>query len=315
LGKHWPALEVDVAGQADRVLVIVDDFGPTAIEEIDEIDEIRARLRIFFATSAERDAATAALQPQFHVSPINIPDDDWARRSQENLTPITVGQITVVPPWHVESPASAREYHERATARLAEAPKARRRRGPSHESRATSPEPITIVIAPSMGFGTGHHATTRLCLAALQAIDVTGAFVLDVGTGSGVLAIAAVRLGAARAVGLDDDPDAIQSAHENLALNPTPRSGQTVTFIVGDLMTLALPPAAVVTANLTGALLVRAAGRLQLAVRPGGVLIVGGLLAHERDEVLRALTGVDLTLIGEAEEDGWTTFTVRLMSK
>ena len=215
-----------------------------------------------------RDDAVVALQPQFRVSPVDVPDDDWARRSQENLKPITVGRITVAP-------------RERPPSQLVTT---RRPRATGHRHR-----PITIVIVPSMGFGTGHHATTRLCLAALQAIDVTGAFVLDVGTGSGVLAIAAVQLGAARALGVDDDPDAIQSANENLALNPAPHPGQTVTFAVGDLMTLALPPADVVTANLTGALLIRAAGRLRQAVRPGGVLIVSGLLVHERDEVLRAL--------------------------
>jgi ribosomal protein L11 methyltransferase len=285
--KTWPALDIQSRAQSDLVLALVDDFRPTALEELD------AGVRIFFATSTDRDRAASALQPQFQVSPTDVPDDDWARRSQENLTPITVGRITVAPPWHVEPLATSPAF------------------------RATSHEPpVTIVIVPSMGFGTGHHATTRLCLAALQTIDLTRAYVLDVGTGSGVLAIAAVQLGAACALGLDDDPDAIQSANENLALNPPPSPSQSVTFIVADLMTLELPAADVVTANLTGALLIRAAGRLRQAIGPGGMLIVSGLLVGERDEVLRAFSGLkdEIVVIGEDEEDGWITFTARKLS-
>jgi ribosomal protein L11 methyltransferase len=157
-----------------------------------------------------------------------------------------------------------------------------------------------------MGFGTGHHVTTRLCLEALQAIDLRDRTVLDVGTGSGILAIAADRLGAARAVGIDTDADAIQSARENLALNP---DAAHVAFEVADLTASALPDADIVVANLTGALLVRSAPRLAAAVHEQGMLIVSGLLAHERDEVVAALSG--LSLIWEREDEGWVGLAVK----
>lgn len=272
--KNWPAIDVDPAAEIDLLLAEVDDFSPTAIEEVE------SRLRIFFTSVGDRDRAAIALRPRFRVSPIDVADDDWARRSQETLMPVTVGRIRVAPPWHVGLPA-------------------------------TSHEPTTIVIAPSMGFGTGHHATTRLCLAALQAIDLTGLSVLDAGTGSGVLAMAAASLGAASALGLDDDPDALQSAAENLALNPGLRA-ERLTFVIGDLMKLPLPQADVVTANLTGGLLIRAAWRLGEAVKPGGVLIMSGLQNEERDDVWRAFAGFELT--AEAEEGGWTTITARRLS-
>jgi ribosomal protein L11 methyltransferase len=279
--KTWPAIDVEPGAQIDLLLAEVDDFHPTAIEEVEN------RLRIFFTAPADRDRAAHALQEKFHASPVNVGDDDWARRSQENLTPITVGRIVVAPPWH--HPAT------------------------DHQPEAASHEPlITLVIAPSMGFGTGHHATTRLCLAALQQIDVAAAEVLDFGTGSGVLAMAAVHLGAAHALGVDDDPDAIQSAVESLALNPDLPAGRIV-FVVGDLMTMEVPAADVVTANLTGGLLIRASGRLRQAVKPGGLLIMSGLETTERDQVWRAFDGFEQ--LSEAEEAGWSTITARRLSK
>ena len=160
-----------------------------------------------------------------------------------------------------------------------------------------------------MGFGTGHHATTRLCLAALQSIDLRDKFVLDVGTGSGLLAIAAVKLGAAGAFGIDDDADAIQAANENIVINNV----TNVEFRVSDLMKDTLPRADVVVANLTGALLVRAASRLLHAVRPGGVLIISGILATERDEIRRAFANQGIvTDVQEAGDDAeWLAFTLK----
>ncbi len=273
MDKRWPALDVYGDSQDERGFFIADDYAPAAVQEIE------GGLRFFFTNANDRDQAANALRPFLRVSPVDVEDEDWARRSQENLTPISVGRIVVAPPWYAQATGDR--------------------------------PPATIVIAPSMGFGTGHHATTRLCLAALQEIDLTDAEVLDLGTGSGVLAMAAVHLGAAHALGVDDDQDAIQSAVESLALNPGLPAGR-ILFVVGDLMTMEVPVADVVTANLTGGLLIRAAARLRQALKPGGVLIMSGLQVHERDEVWRAFTGLELE--AEAAEDGWITFTARRLS-
>jgi ribosomal protein L11 methyltransferase len=254
-----------IGGDTDLVLAAADDYSPTAVEERDN------SLRIFFATPDARHRAADTLSSRFTVSSVDVDDEDWARRAQP-MTPITVGRITVVP----ALPAS-----------------------PAH------PASSTIVIPPSMGFGTGHHATTRLCLAALQTIDLRRKFVLDVGTGSGLLAIAAAKLGAARALGIDDDADAIQAARENLDFNAV----TNVEFVVGDLMKDALPQADVVLANLTGALIVRAASRLVQAMRPGGVLIVSGVLAAEREDIRRAFA--NQAIVGAVQEDEWLAFTIR----
>jgi ribosomal protein L11 methyltransferase len=282
--KTYPA--IDVLGESpDLILAAVDGFGPTAAEERGLV------LRVFFATPEARNAARAALATQWSVNSVDVPDDDWARRSQENLTPVTVGRITILPdqPDQPDPPG------------LPGPPGL-----PDRPDPPALPALFAIVIRPSMGFGTGHHATTRLCLRALQGIGVTGKTVLDIGTGSGVLAIAASRLGASRVVGLDHDPDALQSARENLALNPDSRR---TTFVLADLMAQPLSRADLVTANLTGSLLARAAPSLLAAVGSGGILIVSGLLAHERDDVCRSFS--PSSIVWEQEEDGWVGIAFR----
>jgi ribosomal protein L11 methyltransferase len=265
LGK-WPAL--DVLGGDELALAAADEFSPTAAETRGET------LRLFFATPVARDGAAVSLSHHYSVVPLEVDDEDWARRSQEHLSPIAIGRVLVLP---AASPPPASSL-------------------PSDAALA----PVHVVIQPSMGFGTGHHATTRLCLRALQAADLRGAFLLDVGTGSGILAIAAARLGAARVLGLDNDADAIQSANENLALNP---GAGNVAFKVADLLTVVLPPADLIVANLTGTLLARTAAALVGALSPGGLLIVSGILADEEEMVARAFTGVAMT--ERRQEDEW----------
>jgi ribosomal protein L11 methyltransferase len=280
----YPALAVDGA-DSDLLAAVVDDFSPTAVEEHG------SQIVVFFTDTNHRDLAlhaAAAAFPDATLTARDVDDEDRARRSQENLTPVTVGRVTITPPWHATPRTSNLQL------------------GTSNLQPPTS-ENITIVITPSMGFGTGHHATTRLCVAALQGVKLEGARVLDVGTGSGVLAIAACALGAEAAIGIDYDQDAITAANENLDVNPGVKG---VHFTVADLRRdTALGQADVLLANLTGALLAQTAPLLLSRVRPGGVLILSGILAAERDGVVSAFEA-GATLVDEALEEGWMGLTL-----
>ncbi len=143
-----------------------------------------------------------------------------------------------------------------------------------------------MIIDPSTGFGTGHHETTRLCLALLQDRDLHRLRVVDVGTGSGVLAIAAALLGAASVTAFDEDPEALRNASENVERNG-------VSLVVNiqeiELASYAAPPADLVLANLTGAVIERNAQSLMQLVAPGGTLIVSGFTHAEVDAVFAAL--------------------------
>ena len=271
----YPAL--DVRGvDSDMVLAVVDDFAPSAVEDLPD------GVSIFFTSASRRDSASEAVAAAFPASVLSareVDDEDWAKRSQAALTPITVGRVTITPPWFADA-AHASES--------------------GSGSPSTPSDALSIIITPSMGFGTGHHATTRLCLAALQTIDLAGKTVLDVGTGSGVLAIAAARLGASEARGIDFDEDAIGSARENLEANPEARN---VEFETVDVRDAAVRQADIVLANLTGASLVQTAPMLRAAVAPGGRLVLSGILVHERTDVLAAYGPAEPCWA--EEESGW----------
>jgi ribosomal protein L11 methyltransferase len=248
----------------DLLQAALTDYDIAAIDETSDDS-----WRVFFRTPSDRDRALSRLRadfPTLALQPLDVADEDWAKRSQENLRAVRVGNIIVAPPWDV---------------------------------------PTTIVIQPSTGFGTGHHATTRLCLAALQRLDLADRTVLDVGTGSGVLAIAASRLGAAEVSGIDDDADAIHAAWENLALNP----GAQVSLIHGDFRQTKPSPADVVLANLTGGSLIASAEELRRLVAANGRLILSGFMTHEESSVVAAFSAFSVE--HRDEEDGWMGVTLK----
>ena len=276
----YPALDLrfrldsSTAALQDLLYAALDDFQPLAVQEHESADG----WRVFFRDAAARDDAASALasfqsRGLTAVEPLVVPDEDWARRSQAGLTAITVGRITVAPPWDTDA--------ERAD------------------------DQILIVIDPSMGFGTGHHQTTRLCLELLQSIPVEGRALIDVGTGSGVLALAGWRLGAQPVTALDNDPDAIQNARENVAANGAEAA---VAVDCLELADATFGSAGIVTANLTAAVLIHHAARLRQLVAAAGALIVSGFSPAEQGAVVAAF---DLALVDQRVEGDWAAALLR----
>jgi ribosomal protein L11 methyltransferase len=282
VSRFFPALDVSWStppddDTVDRLLATIDDEHPIAVEARDD------GVRIFFLSSSDRERAgirAGAYQAGVICTPVDVPDEHWAERSQASIEPVEVGRLIVTPPWRE---AEARNRRDRSGAPL-----------------------LVVIIQPSMGFGTGHHATTRLCLNLMQRQSLMGARVLDVGTGSGVLAIAASMLGATDVVAIDFDPDALQSATENIGLNGAEAVVQPRLADLGvDGSSLAVPRGFdLVLANLTGAVLTRYATVLSALAAPGGSVIVSGCLAEEAVSVERAFetSGVERSWREDAEE-------------
>jgi ribosomal protein L11 methyltransferase len=143
-----------------------------------------------------------------------------------------------------------------------------------------------------------------LCLVLLQNRQLENQTMIDVGTGSGVLAIVAAKLGAAFVSAIDVDPDAIENARENIVRNGV---ADVVEAHVRDLTEAGMAPAGLVTANLTGTLIARYARQLGALVRPAGSLIVSGFTIDEKDLVLGAFADI-FALTESAEEDDWWAF-------
>ncbi|MEN9316106.1 MAG: hypothetical protein RIS35_2499, partial [Pseudomonadota bacterium] len=155
---------------------------------------------------------------------------------------------------------------------------------------------ITIVLDPGLAFGTGSHPTTHLCLQWLGEHLRPGETVIDYGCGSGILAIAAAKLGAGRVIGVDIDPQAVSSTKSNAAVNSVEIDARLTTDPTPE-------PADVVVANILSNPLKVLAPMLSALVRPGGHLILAGLLDRQAEEVAAAYPEVDLSVYEEL--DGW----------
>jgi ribosomal protein L11 methyltransferase len=228
-------------------------------------------LRALVAADADADAMLAeaaaamgwAAPPARSVEP--VPDADWVRATQSQFEPIRVSErLWIVPTWHA----------------------------------APDPAALNIALDPGLAFGTGSHPTTRLCLRWLEARVAGGESVLDYGCGSGILAIAAAKLGAADVTGVDIDPEAVRAARANAAANAV-----HARFAGTDATPP--PPADLVVANILASPLKLLAPLLAAQTRPGGRLVLAGLLDPQSDDVAAAYAPwFDMAVFDRAE--GWT---------
>lgn len=241
-----------------------EDFASALLAELGTLGiEVRsapaghAQLLAYFpadASLAQRVREGFAAIAGARVEACPVPDVDWVARFRENFRAFDVGSFHIAPPW--DRPA-----------RLA-------------------PGRRLILMDPGRAFGTGTHETTRLCLRALEAVfaERPVACMLDVGTGTGILAIAGLQLGAGRVLAIENDPEALDNAREHAALN-----GVAPELRLGD-GARGLPAGAfdLVVANITAPLLRERAAEILATARPGGRVILSGLLDAEADSVTAA---------------------------
>jgi ribosomal protein L11 methyltransferase len=249
----------------------------------------RPRLRAFFAGTAEPDDLMARVTGYVEaLGALGLPapgipgiaplhDEGWAEAWREHFKPVPVGRrLVVVPPW----------------------------------SATASDGRQAIVIEPGRAFGTGHHGSTAGCLVAVETIVDTDRppRAIDLGTGSGVLAIAAARLGVESTLAVDDDPDAVAAAIANAARNGV---SDRVRCLHGDAGTLDTFPAPLVLANLLAAAHHRLAPRYARLVAPQGALVLGGILDGEAHAVADTVGRAGFALDHTVSLEGWTTVVLR----
>jgi ribosomal protein L11 methyltransferase len=265
----WFAVRVALADEGARAAVLqaLVEAGATAVLERD------AEL----VTNLEDSADFAALDRAVHAAgggPVDrtlLADADWNAEWRTRVGVQRLGRIAVAPPWLAAEVADAE---------------------------------CAVLIDPAMAFGTGEHETTRSVLTLMQDVIRADDVVADLGAGSAVLAIAAAKLGARRAIAIELDADAIGNAEENVVRNGV---AERVTLIKGDAGVL-LPlvaPVRVILANILSAVLIELAPAMRRALAPGGRAILSGILVTERETLTAAFAANGWTIERELVEGEW----------
>ncbi len=179
---------------------------------------------------------------------------------------------------------------------------------PSWEEYEVSGDDVQMRLDPGMAFGTGTHDTTRLCLELLEEVVTPETRILDVGTGSGILSVGGVLLGAPSALGVDIDPVAVKVADENAEIN---KVSDRTEFVCGDLTDKVHGKFEIVTANIVADVIIRLLSTVKNYLLKGGVLIVSGIIDTRADEVENACHEAGFITEKRLEHGGWVAIKLR----
>ena len=265
----WFAVRVAVSGDAAREAVVeaLVAAGASAVQEgpAELVTHLTGDTDFEALERAVRAAGGSAMDRTL------LPEADWSAEWKTRVGVQRLGRVAVAPPWLAGDAADAE---------------------------------CLVVIEPAMAFGTGEHESTRGVLTLMQDVIAPGQTVADLGAGSAVLAIAAVKLGARRAIAIEIDADAMGNADENIARNDV---RDQVTLIRGDAGVL-LPlvaPVHVILANIISSVIMELSPAMRRALAPGGRAILSGILTSEREHLADALAADGWTIERELSEGDW----------
>ncbi len=275
---HGPRAACEAAAEAVDADIALESATYSILEEDEDKDIWRIDA---FPTSAEESSGLEATLKRFGLTVVveKLADADWLAMALSGLPPVRAGRFFVYG---------------------------------AHDAGLIPTGAIALQIEAGAAFGTGHHGTTLGCLEAYEALFAASPpeKVLDVGCGTGVLAIAAARAGAKIALGTDIDEPSVRIANENAALN---KAGARFVYADGlsDPQIAREAPYDLVFANILASPLIGLAPDIAKALKPAGVAILSGLLRTQADEVLEAYVGQGLRLESRIDHDAWSTLVVR----
>ena len=275
--QYWDYVDEELARKMQNVSQIR-LYLPHDAQAPEQIAQLKSELEVFRAQNPDTDLGS------LEVSLQNLQEEDWEESWKQYYQPIPIGEkLLIVPQWL--SPEN-----------------------PEHR--------IPVVLDPGMIFGTGAHASTQMCLRALEQTIHGGERVIDLGSGSGLLSIAALLLGAQEATGVDIDPKAEDIARENAALNglTAPKFRAVTGNVIGDkamMESLSEGGYDVVLANIVADVIIPLSAVVPHFLRPDGVFICSGILNTRLPEVERAIEAAGLTITQREMQEDWCRLTAR----